>query len=224
MTRLYDPDALHHYIKEIATTLTVCERILKRHSQFETLTELSEDELDEIIYRTEKTALSCRSAWERKEKDPLQEADGDIEETDDCHGVSVDFDGRALRVRTPFTFKRFYRDGSMKENFILMNYVRAALRKWQEEHGTELYRVLKPPLTVMIIRKGPVYDRRKICDNDNLENGRIVNEIMEALGMSDNAMVLDLYSCFRVEEDMDDFGMEFIVCSRSENAEYIRNI
>jgi hypothetical protein len=111
----------------------------------------------------------------------------------------------------------------MKENYILMNYVRAALIRWQEENGADLFQTLKPPLTVMIIRKGPAYDRQKICDNDNLENGRIVNEIMEALGCSDNAMVLDLYSCFRITEDAEDFGMEFVVFPREDFARSLYN-
>ncbi len=221
MKRLYDPDTLHAYVKEIDTTLQVCGRLLKRHGQFDLLTDLSEDELNEIIYRTEKSALSCRAALETRHREGVYTRSGNAHSGSDTGGVRVEFDGRTLRVHTPFTFKRFYRDSSMKENYILMNYVRAALIKWQEENGTDLFQALKPPLTVMIIRKGPAYDRQKICDNDNLENGRIVNEIMEALGCSDNAMVLDLYSCFRITEDAEDFGMEFVVCPRSDVGEYL---
>ena len=190
--------------------------IVSDHDYFDKLENYSENELDNIIYRAEKIALSCRNAMEKKEKQNYEKHKTE-EKADSKNAMTrVSFDGKILKIETPFTFKRFYRDSSSKENYILMNYIKIALADWQKQNHLDLFRAISAPLVVIMIRKGPKYDRTKICDNDNLENGRIINEIFDALGYSDNALRMDLYSCFRIEEDAERFGMEFQICSRND--------
>ena len=221
MNRLYALSSGYETIREASGAVKKMQAHLAGHEVSESLEKLGEDKLDDVIYRAEKLALSCRYALENTGKEYAFSSGNNSETDHDIHGVSVVSDDGTLRIRTPFTFKRAYRDGSLKENYILMNYVRAALTKWQNETQTDLFRIMKAPLTVIIKRCGPYYDRRRICDNDNLENGRIINEIFAALGYSDNALMMDLISIFRIKEDMKDFGMEFIIFPSAELREHI---
>ena len=92
-----------------------------------------------------------------------------------------------------------------------MKYVCSALNTWQNQNNIELFRSLQVPLIAMIIRKSTTFNRQKICDNDNLENGRIINEIFDALGFSDNALLMDIHSCFRLVSSEEKEGVDFII-------------
>lgn len=128
--------------------------------------------------------------------------------------VDIFFGDDVLKVFTPETFKRFKRSNSLKENYILMEYVSANLKRWAEQNNVELHHLIPAPCTVIIKRKMSKFSRLKVCDNDNLENGRIVNTIFEAMGYSDNALNMDLVSCFRLCDPSEKEGMEFIVMPR----------
>ena len=221
MNKVYTPSSYFVSLRDAQNCIRKMSRITAGYEEEKRLKELSFDELDLLIYLAEKLALSCRNIVEIKEKTKEDPAAGRTVFETENHGVTVEFDEKTLRIRTPFTFKRFYRDGSLKENYILMNYVRAGIKRWQNEHHTDLFYALRPPLTMLILRKGPSYERSKICDNDNLENGRIVNEIVEALGCSDNALCLDLFSGFRIVRDEKDYGMEFVLFSSNELKEHL---
>ena len=184
---------------------------IKDVDNFDSLESLGEDKLDNIIYRSEKIALSCRNSLEKIVKEKPQNSSFYYEKPLENNPVKVDFNDNYLSIFTPFTFKRFYRDDSMKENYLLMNYVKSALYFYQKENKITLFRSLKTPLIVMIIRKGKSFNRMKICDNDNLENGRIINEIFDCLGYSDNVLQMDIFSCFRLVESDEQCGVEFLV-------------
>ena len=179
----------------------------------ENLASLPISELSEIVYEGEKIALSCRQAMEEK---GYEKGDYIIKEYQEISTknipVDVQYINGILRVRTPLTFKRMYRDGSLKENYMLMNYVEAALKEYIERNGS-LFDKVDIPLVAIIKRTSNSYDTNKICDNDNLENGRIVNSIMSAIGYSDNPMIMDIYSCFRVCKNIEEAKTEFIFTS-----------
>ena len=187
------------------------QRFLFGKDQETDLTSLPINELDEVVYNSEKIALSCRQAIEIKEYREEDYFDEDYEKISlKDNPVSVNYDGEILRIKTPMTFKRMYRDGSLKENYMLMNYVDIALKDYVERHQS-LFEGVKIPLVAIIKRTSDGFSSTKICDNDNLENGRIINKIMSALGHSDNAMVMDIYSCFRVCKTEEEIGTEFII-------------
>ena len=197
-------------IKDLDQAVNRLEKILLDYGDQSSLNDLEITELSSIIYNTEKIALSCRQAIE--EKEIVDEDYYDEDYLKNCImnlPIDVDYSNEILKIKTPLTFKRMYRDGSIKENYILMNYVKAALSNYSTTNK-ELYHSVNVPLVAIIKRISTSFSPTKICDNDNLENGRIINEVMSALGYSDNANVMDIYSCFRLCEDENESGTEFI--------------
>lgn len=197
-------------IKDLDQAVNRLEKILLDYGDQSSLNDLEIIELSSIIYNTEKIALSCRQAIE--EKEIVDEDYYDEDYLKNCImnlPIDVDYSNEILKIKTPLTFKRMYRDGSIKENYILMNYVKAALSNYSTTNK-ELYHSVNVPLVAIIKRISTSFSPTKICDNDNLENGRIINEVMSALGYSDNANVMDIYSCFRLCEDENESGTEFI--------------
>ena len=197
-------------IKDLDQAVNRLEKILLDYGDQSSLNDLEIAELSSIIYNTEKIALSCRQAIE--EKEIVDEDYYDEDYLKNCImnlPIDVDYTNEILKIKTPLTFKRMYRDGSIKENYILMNYVKAALSNYSTTNK-ELYHSVNVPLVAIIKRISTSFSPTKICDNDNLENGRIINEVMSALGYSDNANVMDIYSCFRLCEDENESGTEFI--------------
>jgi len=175
------------------------------------LTTIPINELNEIVYNSEKIALSCRQAIEIKE----YKEEGYFDETYEkiCtknNPVSINYADNILKIKTPITLKRMNRESTQKENYMLMNYVDVAIKDYTEKHGPLLESV-KIPLVAIIKRTSPSFHSNKICDNDNIENGRVINEIMGAIGCGDNAMVMDIYSCFRICKSIEETGTEFII-------------
>lgn len=200
----------------------------------ENLQNLSYDSLDLATYEAEKIAISCR-----KNLDFVQISDEDFNSFGPIlarnldenltknelaevfflaknYPVSVDFDGKILTISTPLTFKRFYRDGNLKENYTLMIYIREALIRWQEENNFDLFRSINAPFVLTIQRKIAKKKVNGVCDCDNLENNRIANEIMDALGNTDNSLVLSVFSTLTVTNDTNNTGMDFILCSKED--------
>ena len=202
--------------------------------RYEELSNTSYDALDSVIYEAEKIALSCRRSLEnisKTDKDyenfgPIfPQKDDEILSTFDQntalfyngkYPVNIEFTNGILKISTPLTFKRFYRKGNLKENYVLMVYVRNALIRWQKENYFDLYRSIETPMVLSIVRKTPNKKISGICDCDNMENNRIANEILDALGNTDNALVLSVFSTLVVTNDPDDYGMEFILCSKAD--------
>ena len=177
------------------------------------LTNIPIPELSEIVYEGEKIALSCRQAIEQKEYREEDYFDEDYKRLSTSDNpVTVTYINGILRLKTPLTLKRMYRESSLKENFMLMNYAEIALKEYAEKNGP-LFDKVDVPLVAIIKRTSNEFSSTKICDNDNLENGRIINKIMSAIGHSDNAMIMDIYSCFRVCKHEEEIGTEFIFTS-----------
>lgn len=201
-------------IDKIKKAISHIEKSITNYEDYDSIAEVSEDDLDNILYRSEKLALSCRKAMEYKENDDIENGNNIIRKSDEDMPVRVEFDDNILKIYTPFTLKRMYRDGSLKENYVLMNYVCAALKKWQEDNNFDLFMSINLPLDVYIIRRKMKWNRNSICDHDNLENGRIINEIFLALGYSDSPKNVDLHCMFRFVDKPEDEGMLFLIKNR----------
>lgn len=219
----YDLSSYFNNVNGIASGISNINESLDGYDRFDTLDKLSSDDLDNIVYRSEKIALSCRYFLEKKEKEYEEFSENLDGLFNKNNPVSISYSNKTLRVFTPHTLKRMYRDDSLKENYTLMNYVKAALREYENENKLDLFRTINSPLILIIKRKSTEWNRMKICDNDNLENGRIVNEIINALGYSDNALMMNVYSCFEKVNDEKDAGMEFIIFAKSDISEHLND-
>lgn len=181
--------------------------------------EIDPEDLNEALYRSELFAVSCRNAMEEDERNDADLMNSDslmLSEDVPAEIVSVNYFDHLLQIETPLTFFRFTKTKKDPRNYMIGTYIKAGIIKWQKEHQFDLSEAMDPPLVCAIIRHSPDSKIRRLCDNDNLENGRIVNEIVNALGQSDNPAVLDLISCVRPAEKKGRYGMEFLVFPRSE--------
>jgi hypothetical protein len=219
------------------------------------LEDLSSDELNDVIYRLEKSALSCRMAIERKGIDTslgydgtdysktIHELPSDLEYVEEenimfspstyerfsledfiashQNYITVSFKNDVLRIKTPITFKRFTSQKSVKQNYVLFDYVNASLKNWESKTGNSLEGLIQLPCIVILKRKLRKFNKTTVCDNDNMESGRIINAIFDNLMYSDNAKNMDIYSCFRECSSKDEEGMEFIVFSRKSLKEHL---
>ncbi len=207
--QLRDP---YETVGELRDSLIKTIEMLGKINAEESLENLSEAIVNDVIFATEKADLSLRCASENRTKTQPEIITKDI----DQQPVAITFDGRMLIIKTPLTLKRSGIEANDKHNYMLMNYVRAALEEWQDIHGLSLYKSIDWPVVAFIIRKGNGNKIRGICDNDNLENGRIINEIFGALGYSDNVLIMDLCSKYEAAESRSDIGTEFILISKKE--------
>lgn len=209
----YNIPNAYETVVEVLNAANKIHHNINSHDLYDKLDTVEPEKLGNVIYLSEKIALSLRN----KLSENTIENEKNVDYLDQFftydNMVSVYFDGNALVINTPFTFKRFYREGNEHENYLMMNYIKSALNRWQKNNNFDLYRSIQQPLTVMIIRKGNTFNRTKICDNDNLENGRIINELFEVLGYSDSAFQTDLFSCFRLIDDNENEGMQFRIIS-----------
>lgn len=211
----FDLSVKYENIGELQKALEHITNCYSNYDKYDRPRDMSYDDLDNVIYRAEKTALTLRNAMEFKEKNDYYFDENHEKNFNENNPVSVDFDGKILKISTPLTFKRMYRDSSLKENYILMNYVKAALAEWQNETQINLFQCLKLPLDVYIVRYSNTWNRIQFCDHDNLENGRIINEIFYALGYQDSARNMDLHHLYRQKDDGDyEKGTLFIVKER----------
>ena len=227
-----DFDVLFRYlnVKELKDSLKHIDNCYSNYDDKTVLEKMSYDDIDNAIYRAEKTALSLRSALENKEKN-TKEIEGyyydsnenilrklnknHVESYAKNNPIKIEFDGKILKVFTPFTFKRMYRDKSLKENYMLMNYVNAALKKWQKDNDFDLFWSLKPPFEFHIIRVVDNISKGNLIDHDNLENGRIANAIFDAIGYSDSPKTMDLHCELREKNSENGHtGMIFILKER----------
>ena len=133
--------------------------------------------------------------------------------------IQVSYENDTLRVFTPLTFSR-----GIPDSYILANSIRTELHKYQERNNEQLFWKLKPPLTVIMLRRARKYSSR-LRDNDNMETGRIINVIFPELGLSDNCMLVpDIHSGFRLISTLEEEGMEFIVFSQKDAKKHFNEL
>lgn len=214
-------------IKNITESARKIEEICKKYDENDGVESLSNDDLCAIVFHSEKTAVSCRKASEflvnPSEKMSELPSETDAENGDELSQIHINFDGKTLRIFTPLTLKRGYNPKNFSANYTLMSYVSAAISAWRREKMVDLYRAVSPPLVLVIKRRIASFNHY-VYDNDNQENGRIANVIMNALGISDNAVNLSVYSC--VENGVPDeyTGMEFILFEKADLADHLNEL
>ena len=214
---------LFEYCSQLKKSLEMVTRILDSSSENQKLSDLSYDELDDMLYRLEKDSLSCRYFIGKKTVPKNITNDGSFYKKNSCFNndfymskypnnmyddIQATFQNGVILVKTPLTFKRMKRQNSVKENYILIKYIEEKVRNCIKNNYSEILK-LQRPFTVIMKRKYVSYHQRLICDNDNMENGRVINAIFDALNRSDNVQEMDVISCARKVETAEEEGMEF---------------
>lgn len=211
-------------VKEIENSARKIEEICRKYDDDDGLGSLNKDDLCAIVFHSEKSAISCRKASENLSFSDEKMSDSPLEKhpgaDDFLSEIRIDFDGKTFRVFTPLTLKRGYNSRNFGANYTLMSYVTAKISAWRNEKMVDLYRAIEPPLVLVIKRKVSSFNHA-VYDNDNQENGRIANAIMNALGVSDNALNLSVYSCVECGVPSNQVGMEFIVFAKAAISDHV---
>lgn len=125
--------------------------------------------------------------------------------------VNVTLSKNRLRVFVPLTIKR-----KNSRSRRLGAFVRYCLEEYQTENSVNLQKVFQTPVAVFCIRHVHKYTHA-IFDNDNNEDGPIVNEIFQFLGRTDNPNNMRLYANgVSIVPEEQPKGVEFIVCPLSD--------
>lgn len=219
----YDSPYNYCSTSQLKKSINSSKKIIENYDEDLNINEISYGDLNEILYSCERISLSCRYALgEIYEEDGIwsEETKSDFEKNFD---VSVQFSNQTLRVFCPLTFKRCGKTKSLKYNYTLVQYIKAALISFQEQTGFSLLHSIPLPLCTFNIRR-TTNPNSHVYDNDNMENNRITNEMFNALGYSDNPLNTDLFCHFEITDDPEKEGMEFIICSQSETTNIIDSL
>lgn len=215
-----------HYLTDnsLASAKRAIKKVENAASEEERLTEIKK-----LLSVYEKGALAIRQEiqqYEMKNEVFFEEL------TPDCVKnlpVCVELKEDALIVKTPITIKKSNKEtySGKSETYLLSQYVYTAIKKMQRENGIsdqELFQRFdedKFDLVFIIKRNARLFNPSLHCDNDNLENSTIQNEICSALALGDSCQYIDhIYSCFRYTQREDEVGTEFIITGRKNLAKY----
>ena len=215
--------------KELKKIQDKAKKILDFHfNDEEKISEYSSEDVIDLVYLFEKSALLLRSNYEEAERNSGNFFDEDYEKI--ClknMPCSISFDGEIFRLKTPYTIKRAYSKSMeyQKENCLFLNYVNAEIKKWTEEHP-DIKLAFNPnfregQLHFVIIRYGTRCNHSLHCDHDNLENSKIQNAICLALAVSDNPLRMSFHSIFRLCKSEKEVGTEFIITTDKHIMEFI---
>ena len=219
----YDSPYNYYSTFQLKNSINTSKKIIENYDDDLNINKISYEDLNEILYSCEKISLSCRYALgEIYEEDGIwsEEAKVYFEKN---FNVFVQFSNQTLRIFCPLTFKRCGRTKSLKYNYTLVQYIKAALISFQEQTGFSLLHSIPLPLCTFNIRR-TTNPKSNVYDNDNVENNRITNEMFDALGYSDHPLNTDLFCHFEITDDPEKEGMEFIICSQNEMINIIKSL
>ena len=216
--------------------LQEAERILAAYPKNTHFSDFRYDDITDLLYCGELLQESCRKILAEydfgnnlifiKEDEATVESEAVTiaveSEYDAFHNfpVEVKFNGSMLFIYTPLTFKRGYRKDNFMSNYLLSHYLEAAIHKWQKDNDINLSGRIRSPATMVMKRKAERFSIAKFCDADNLENQRIINSMTRALGVSDNAYNLSLYSTFELLQKEEKAGTYFYIFSNKDKQRY----
>ena len=141
-----------------------------------------------------------------------------FEDISDLCPVSTSLSNEILHVFVPITIKR-----RNTKNKRLGAYVRYCLEEFQKEHSVKLREMFPKPVAVFCIRHVHRFNHA-VFDNDNNEDGPIVNEIFQFLGRSDNPNNMRMYANgVSIVPESVPTGVEFIICTLEKASLIIEN-
>lgn len=176
---------------------------------------MKKSDIQKMLYQSEKEQLCLRNAIEDLEQSKhvvlSLKKNGELSMRD--FPVTVDYDGKALTVKTPPVFGRT----DPKKKFssadsLLAAYVRIAIDNWKLEHpkinllfaefcdGSEL---------LLVVTRRVAKPHRCIADNDNFESRQVQDILCATLGISDNPDCLSLVNRIESVDDPANACTEF---------------
>ena len=247
---LFDTYALKYVnTKKIQDDLKIVQNILQNNKDKTNIYDYSFEELNGILIKLEDIDLDVRTAMSYKsdnyllfdevdkkqsflikEKDFIEKNNlNNLEEIDkelskislNNSPIEIDFDGKLFKLYTPLTFKRSMREKNYRHNYYLSSQVEAHIKNWKNEHEFDLYKAINSPYILVLRRVDFDFSLAKNCDNDNLENQKIINTITKSFSLPDNALFMSLYVVFdKVSFSEQKPGMYFYLFSQDNFEDY----
>ena len=227
--------SLTNGIYEARTGMQRMLEMMNGYEDTQKLEAMNVEDLDDMLHRLEKTALSVRYAiWSRKHdagcifqnrnrgfnRMAVSEQYGTLYD----FGIQILFADGTLKVISPITHKR-YSAKNISRNYDLNAYIQSSLITWAEAHKEQVQDfAVQRPFAVVVTRYVVNPGARDVCDNDNAENGRTINSIFSVLKGSDNGLVLDCISRVRACRTPEETRTEFWVIPRERLSEHIREL
>lgn len=127
--------------------------------------------------------------------------------------VEINFDGEIFVAKTPYVFKRGYGGDYSHANYCVAKMVKLAIKNWLERNEKDAleFNDLTKNRTLIILRRSKKFTFSSICDNDNIEAGRIINAICDAFCISDGAKQLDHVIKYEECDDENKNGTYFVL-------------
>lgn len=218
---------LRRKVSEVKTSLRKVDNILSKYSEDDVIDNMDGEDNDEILHRLEIASLCFRYAegktWENKNPFVTREdservrAVSSIRNAPYNNYVKVEFENGILKVTTPLTFKRYVSNKNICRNYDLSNYVKSEFYYFLKNNPHILDDFIqKRPYVVICTRYHNEPDSRTLCDNDNAENSRTINEIFFYLKTPDNGSMMDYCSRVRKCNTAEECRVEFVVLPRSD--------
>lgn len=194
---------------------------------------LNYDELSDLLSDAERMAISVRKAMnniEKKDNKIIINNDNEFETINELriideaknrsldvstYDINCEFVEGIFKLHCPLTFKRKTTNDNLIDNYLLSNCIEIAIKKWEKDNSISLKNVIEIPFVCVVERVSNKFNINKICDNDNLENSRIINTITQALSLTDNAKNMDLYLKFTENKDENKEGMNIYLLDKN---------
>ena len=237
-------------IGKIIKNIDVIAKVLSDYQKDMGLENLSRNELLDLLYESEKSAIAIRKTLSRKqEKDLLLLVnDGDyykgtakgelidieeyleknekkIKELDEKvfknYHCYCNFSDKMFTLYSPLTFKRGYTFKNFNHNYLLLNYIKNCIISYQNERQFSLINKIEKPYIIVMKRVKNSKKIGNICDNDNLENQRIINEISRSFNLYDGVNNMSLFSIFDKPKGDEKDGMYFYIFSQKDLDEHL---
>lgn len=237
-------------VEKILKNVGVITKTLNGYQKEIRLDNLSRLELLDILYQAEKSALAIRKMLSKKEekdlllltnegyyydgtakgelidieeyleknKEKLKELDEKVFKN---YYAECDFKDGLFTLYTPFTYKRGYRINNFNNNYLLSNYIRNSIIDWQKTNQISLINTIETPYIIILKRTKANGKIGNICDNDNLENQRIINEIGGAFNLYDSVSNMSLYTMFDITKEGEKEGMYFYIFSQKDLPKHV---
>lgn len=217
--------AMFYTTKSLKTKIRLINESLENIDDEINLNEIDYATLDEIIYRLEISALSCRYAIATSDYNN-EEFNYNMNEIYSMnYPIDIEFKDKTLTIKTPVIFRNNRNYKMFIRNFMLADYVSLAMKKWCLENNFDLKNAIELPLVIIIQRNAYKWNRSKYCDNDNLEGGKIINEIIiNQLGYSDSARNMTTITTYKKVDTIEEDCTKFIIFSKNDLINHLNEI
>jgi len=213
--------------KQIKKTRNSCAKLLDNLSKFDLASREDLENIYDNLYENTRLSLMERGFLEKAERMefPFEDYNYDRLCTKDFP-CKISITNDAFIIKVPLTIGR--KNSSSKkiqaQNYQIGSLISTAIAIEKERNIDDILALSsyfsEEKLTMIVKRITDTFNRNTLCDNDNLEDGRVINTICNTLMVTDNCLKMDLVKCWRKATPEEEIGTEFTLTLTSHEAKY----